>query len=306
MRTRSTRICSRSSHPERAAALAADGSAHRSRREGVDCVVRVGALEDSGLVARRVGAMAPCTCATPAYLQRYGVPETLDALDGHVGVHYTSMNTGKARVWCFIDDGEPKTVAMKGAVSVNDADAYVAAVLAGLGLGKTSRYLVEPHPRTGALRRVPSRFDEPARPVSILPSAESQPAAQGARVHRMAECAVRAARRAAAARRLSGAAGRRHAARDRPCPPCVPNRPARSDIPYPARQVPTVRAATGASTRHDRPACTPAFDPRRSRACATPGASRPGGARPPLGQRGGRRRFGRAIRDMRYASRHSR
>ncbi|MBF3543556.1 LysR family transcriptional regulator, partial [Burkholderia pseudomallei] len=45
----------------------------------------------------------------------------------------------------------------------------VAAVLAGLGLGKTSRYLVEPHPRTGALRRVPSRFDEPARPVSILP-----------------------------------------------------------------------------------------------------------------------------------------
>ncbi len=87
----------------------------------------------------------------------------LDALDGHVGVHYTSMNTGKARVWCFIDDGEPKTVAMKGAVSVNDADAYVAAVLAGLGLGKTSRYLVEPHPRTGALRRVPSRFDEPLR-----------------------------------------------------------------------------------------------------------------------------------------------
>lgn len=132
-------------------------------------MVRVGALEDSGLVARLVGAMAPCTCATPAYLQRYGVPETLDALDGHVGVHYTSMNTGKARVWCFIDDGEPKTVAMKGAVSVNDADAYVAAVLAGLGLGKTSRYLVEPHPRTGALRRVPSRFDEPARPVSILP-----------------------------------------------------------------------------------------------------------------------------------------
>lgn len=101
-------------------------------------MVRVGALEDSGLVARRVGAMAPCTCATPAYLQRYGVPETLDALDGHVGVHYTSMNTGKARVWCFIDDGEPKTVAMKGAVSVNDADAYVAAVLAGLGLGKTA------------------------------------------------------------------------------------------------------------------------------------------------------------------------
>lgn len=122
-------------------------------------MVRVGALEDSGLVARRVGAMAPCTCATPAYLQRYGVPETLDALDGHVGVYYTSMNTGKARVWCFIDDGEPKTVAMKGAVSVNDADAYVAAVLAGLGLGKTSRYLVEPHPRPGALRRVPSRFD---------------------------------------------------------------------------------------------------------------------------------------------------
>ncbi len=214
-------------------------------------MVRVGALEDSGLVARRVGAMAPCTCATPAYLQRYGVPETLDALDGHVGVHYTSMNTGKARVWCFIDDGEPKTVAMKGAVSVNDADAYVAAVLAGLGLGKTSRYLVEPHPRTGALRRVPSRFDEPARPVSILPSAESQPAAQGARVHRMAECAVRAARRAAAARRLSGAAGRRHAARGaRPAVSAVRAEPPRS-LRYP------VSCPAGA----DRPGCNGRVDP---------------------------------------------
>ncbi|WP_042969986.1 LysR substrate-binding domain-containing protein [Burkholderia pseudomallei] len=255
MRTRSTRICSRSSNPERAAALAADGSAHRSRREGVDCVVRVGALEDSGLVARRVGAMAPCTCATPAYLQRYGVPETLDALDGHVGVHYTSMNTGKARVWCFIDDGEPKTVAMKGAVSVNDADAYVAAMLAGLGLGKTSRYLVEPHPRTGALRRVPSRFDEPLRRAGAAgvdpPSAESQPAAQGARVHRMAECAVRAARRAAAARRLSGAAGRRHAVRGaRPAVSAVRAEPPRS-LRYP------VSCPAGA----DRPGCNGRVDP---------------------------------------------
>ncbi|WP_082722275.1 LysR substrate-binding domain-containing protein [Burkholderia mayonis] len=136
--------------------------------EAVDCGVRVGALEDSGLVARRIGTMAPCTCATPAYLERYGVPETLDALDRHVGVNYTSMNTGKTRPWCFMDGGEPKTVAMKGIVSVNDADAYVASVLAGLGLGKTSRYLVDPHLKTGALQRVLSRFDEPARPVSIL------------------------------------------------------------------------------------------------------------------------------------------
>ena len=67
--------------------------------EGVDCVIRTGDLEDSGLVARRLGNMRRITCASPAYLEKYGEPKTIDDLRDHIGVNYVSSNTGRIRRW---------------------------------------------------------------------------------------------------------------------------------------------------------------------------------------------------------------
>src|SRR6185295_5168458 len=58
-------------------------------REGFDCVLRVGKLGESELVARRLGEMPMTNCASPAYLKRYGIPRSLDDLDGHLVVHYS-------------------------------------------------------------------------------------------------------------------------------------------------------------------------------------------------------------------------
>ncbi|HEV8550506.1 MAG TPA: LysR family transcriptional regulator, partial [Polyangiaceae bacterium] len=58
-------------------------------REGFDCVLRVGALADSGLVARRLGVLPMVNYASPAYLRKYGVPATLAELDAHFVVHYS-------------------------------------------------------------------------------------------------------------------------------------------------------------------------------------------------------------------------
>ena len=55
--------------------------------EGVDCVIRTGDLEDSGLVARRIGNMRRITCASPAYLEKYGEPKTIEELHQHIGVN---------------------------------------------------------------------------------------------------------------------------------------------------------------------------------------------------------------------------
>src|ERR1700735_4747981 len=52
-------------------------------REGIDCVLRVGDLQDSDMVARRVATLDEITCAAPAYLERFGMPASVDALDGH-------------------------------------------------------------------------------------------------------------------------------------------------------------------------------------------------------------------------------
>jgi len=89
-------------------------------REAVDCVIRVGELQDSTLVARRIGALQLISCATPDYLERYGVPQGIDDLQHHVAVQYFSHRTGRNFDWDFIVDGQSVPVAMRGNVSVND------------------------------------------------------------------------------------------------------------------------------------------------------------------------------------------
>src|SRR5215469_8774589 len=52
-------------------------------QEGVDCVIRVGALQDSSLVARRVGLFEGVSCAAPSYIERAGIPQTIEDLEQH-------------------------------------------------------------------------------------------------------------------------------------------------------------------------------------------------------------------------------
>ena len=63
-------------------------------REGFDCALRVGALADSDLVARRLATLEEATCASPSYLARHGIPRHVDDLDGHRMVGFRSSATG--------------------------------------------------------------------------------------------------------------------------------------------------------------------------------------------------------------------
>ncbi|RDK00777.1 LysR family transcriptional regulator [Paraburkholderia lacunae] len=136
--------------------------------EGVDCVIRVGELEDSGLVARRIGNMARLTCAAPAYLATHGEPKTPDELRHHIGVNYLSSNTGRVRGWDFVIDGKNELIEMKGMIAVNDADAYLTCGLHGLGIVKGPRYILGPYVATGALREILVDYPSVPRPISIL------------------------------------------------------------------------------------------------------------------------------------------
>ena len=137
-------------------------------QEGVDCVIRVGVLADSSLVARRIGAMQPVTCASPAYLAARGEPASIEDLDRHVAVNYFGGRTGRNFELCFQRDGTEEEVAMKGAVAVNDADAYVTCGLEGLGLIQPARFMVLPHLRSGALREVLREWRPPRIPISAV------------------------------------------------------------------------------------------------------------------------------------------
>lgn len=104
-------------------------------REGFDCVLRIGTLADSSLVARPLGALPLCNVASPAYLARHGTPRTVADLAQHQLIHYVPVLGARSAGFEYRhSDGTPAFAPMAGAITVNNADAYQAACLAGFGI----------------------------------------------------------------------------------------------------------------------------------------------------------------------------
>lgn len=137
-------------------------------QEGVDCVIRIGVLSDSTLVARRIGAMQQITCASPAYLAEHGEPASIEDLERHVAVNYFGNRTGRNFELCFLRDGREEEITMKGVVTVNDADAYVTCGLEGLGILQPARFMVLPALRSGTLREILHAWRPPRIPISAV------------------------------------------------------------------------------------------------------------------------------------------
>ncbi|MPS48709.1 LysR family transcriptional regulator [Methylobacillus sp.] len=137
-------------------------------QEAVDCVVRVGDLQDSSMVARRIGTFHIVTCAAPRYLAEYGMPGTLDDLQHHHAVHYFSSRTGRSMDWDFVIEGKVTEVKMAGRVAVNDSEAYVACALQGFGLIQAPRYMVLPQLESGELVEVLPQWQPSSHPISVV------------------------------------------------------------------------------------------------------------------------------------------
>lgn len=103
-------------------------------REGFDCVLRVGELPDTTLVARPLGAFRQANYASPAYLQRYGTPRSLADLANHRLVHYVSTFGSRPVGFEYEQNGERHCLQMAGSITVNNTDCYNAACLAGFGI----------------------------------------------------------------------------------------------------------------------------------------------------------------------------
>src|SRR3546814_7464862 len=84
-----------------------------------------------------------------------------DLLQSHQAVHYFSGRTGRNIDWSFMVDGKPVDVPVKGAISVNDSEAYVKCALEGFGMIQPGRYMVEPYLKSGALREVLTDWTPP-------------------------------------------------------------------------------------------------------------------------------------------------
>lgn len=137
-------------------------------REGVDCVLRAGALQDSSLVGRQIALMPQVTVASPAYLARFGTPASVEDLAGHRAVDYLSSATGRSIALDFMVDGRNVLVRPGSVISVTGAELYTGAALAGLGLAQVPRYRVERELAAGHLRIVLPKAPPAPMPVSVL------------------------------------------------------------------------------------------------------------------------------------------
>ena len=121
--------------------------------EGLDVAVRIGALTDSSLVARRIAKTQAVACASRAYLEEHGEPETPEDLVGHRCLLYAYLST--ANVWRFqAPDGREIPVAVSGPMRVNNGIVLADAAAAGRGIVMGPSFYVASRIRSGELKRI--------------------------------------------------------------------------------------------------------------------------------------------------------
>ncbi|GGE85626.1 LysR family transcriptional regulator [Sphingomonas prati] len=136
--------------------------------EGIDCVLRAGVLPDSSLVGRQVAVSEQLTLASRAYIDRHGIPETLEDLSQHRMVGYLASASGQPYALDFTVDGMAREVMMPFDIVVRGAEIYTAAGLAGMGLIQVPRYRIQKHLDAGELVSLLPRHPPPPMPVSLL------------------------------------------------------------------------------------------------------------------------------------------
>lgn len=136
--------------------------------DSVDCVLRVGPLADSGLIARSIGQLTLINVASPAYLERHGVPMAPADLKDHLAVNYASPSTGRIDDWEWLENGVLHSLPLRGRVTTNSAEACIACCLAGLGLIQIPAYDIRPHLEAGELVEVLPGFQAEPMAMTIL------------------------------------------------------------------------------------------------------------------------------------------
>ena len=119
--------------------------------EGVDVALRMGALSDSGLTARKIAECRRVVLGTPAYFDKHGEPTCPADLCKHQAVVYA---LGGGANWQFRNASEEQSVIINGRIRVSAAEGLREAVLAHLGLTMASEWMFAPELASGAVREV--------------------------------------------------------------------------------------------------------------------------------------------------------
>ncbi len=132
--------------------------------DGYDLAVRIGALPDSSLRARKVAETRPAIVASPGYLEANGTPKSIDDLNGHMLLYYSVLSSGN--YWkVFSKTGEERLIRSGGRLMANNGDVLKDAAVNGLGIAILPCFFVEKDLKDGTL--IPILEDTPQPKLGI-------------------------------------------------------------------------------------------------------------------------------------------
>jgi DNA-binding transcriptional LysR family regulator len=137
--------------------------------DGIDVAVRIAHLPSSSLTARKVGSVRRVVCAAPSYLAGRGRPQTPADLASHDSIVFAAGAPSALKEWQFggARSRSVQNVPLRSRLTVNTADAAIAAAVAGTGLTRVLSYQIGPHVEAGSLEIVLEKYEPAAIPVSV-------------------------------------------------------------------------------------------------------------------------------------------
>lgn len=154
-------------YPEIELEVIASGRIENLVEDGIDIALRVGQLEDSSLIARRLAECTFQVVASPQYIKKWGAPQQPADLMQHNCLIYGDSKINRG--WPFRSpSGELITVKAKGSLTSNDGGLVVEGILSGLGIGFGPCFLFRDHVEAGRLQLLLNDYYQPATTISAL------------------------------------------------------------------------------------------------------------------------------------------
>jgi DNA-binding transcriptional LysR family regulator len=134
--------------------------------EGVDVAIRIGILDDSSLVARRLGDSPRLLVASKSYLDKRGRPNHPHELKNFDCLVYSPLGTGN--IWHFQHQGKKITVQVNGTFQANNSDAVRQMALAGCGIMVLPKWMSDPYIQNGELEAILTDYTPPGFPIQAV------------------------------------------------------------------------------------------------------------------------------------------
>lgn len=157
----------RQRYPEIQLALGINDRPVNLIEEGVDCVIRLGELADSSLIARTLFKDRLVTCASPAYLEQHGTPSTPADLENHQVIGYFSAANGEVWPLRFKARGGEHLIS-RFDIAANDSASQIRMIINGLGVGQTQASVARTFLEAGELVQILDSHTTATIPISVI------------------------------------------------------------------------------------------------------------------------------------------